>query len=92
MERSREALKRRFLLGSPEIVVEVLSPDSNTVAEMAEKASLCLVTGAVQFWVVDERFSTVTVNTASGTRVYGAGQRIPLGIADASLAVDEIFA
>ena len=91
-ERWQTALKKNFLMGSPELVVEVFSPKSNTVAEMAEKASLCLGTGAVQFWVVDERFSIVTVSTASGTRVFAAGERIPLGIADASLAVDEIFA
>jgi len=85
-------LKENYLTGSPEIVVEVFSPKSNTAAEMAEKASLCLGTGTVQFWVVDERFSIVSVTTASGTNVFTAGQRIPLGITDASLAVDDIFA
>ena len=91
-ERWQTALKQNFLMGSPELVIEVFSPKSNTVAEMAEKASLCLGTGAVQFWVVDERFSIVTVTTSSGTRVFATGERIPLGIADASLALDEIFA
>ncbi|MGA2183877.1 MAG: Uma2 family endonuclease [Bryobacteraceae bacterium] len=91
-QRFQAGLKENYLTGSPEIVVEVFSPKSNTAAEMAEKASLCLGTGTVQFWVVDERFSIVSVTTASGTNVFTAGQRIPLGITDASLAVDDIFA
>jgi Uma2 family endonuclease len=40
------------LRGSPELVIEVLSP-SNTKAEIHEKAVLCLSTGTLQFWVVD---------------------------------------
>jgi Uma2 family endonuclease len=91
-QRWQEALKNESLRGSPEIVVEIFSPKSNSAAEMAEKAALCLGTGAFQFWVVDERFSIVSVTTASGTNVFTAGQQIPLGIADGSLAVDEIFA
>lgn len=39
------------LHGSPELVIEVLSP-SNTKSEMREKATLCLSTGAEEFWIV----------------------------------------
>jgi Uma2 family endonuclease len=91
-QRWQEALKSESLHGSPEIVVEVFSPKSNSASEMAEKAALCLGTGTLEFWVVDDRTPTVTVTTASGTNVFTASQRIPLGIADGSLAVDEIFA
>jgi len=87
-----DALKNESLAGSPEIVVEVFSPKSNTTAEMAEKAALCLGTGALQFWVVDERFSIVTVTTASGTNVFTRDQRIPLGVLDASIPINDIFA
>jgi hypothetical protein len=59
---------------------------------MAEKAALCLGTGTLQFWVVDERFSVVTVTTASGTNVFTCGQRIPLGVVDASIPINDIFA
>jgi hypothetical protein len=59
---------------------------------MAEKAALCLGTGTLQFWVVDERFSIVTVTTASGTNVFTPGQRIPLGVVDTSISVSDIFA
>jgi len=82
-----QALKAASLAGSPEIVIEILSPRSTP-----ETSALCLGTGAMQFWAVDEQNSSVTVSTASGTRVFTTGERMPLGIADASLAVDEIFA
>jgi Uma2 family endonuclease len=87
-----EALKNDNLAGSPEIVVEVFSPKSNTAAEMAEKAALCLGTGTLQFWVIDERFSIVTVTTASGTNLFTRGQRIPLGLVDTSIPINDIFA
>ncbi len=91
-QRYQAAVRQNYLPGSPEIVVEVFSPKSNTHAEMAEKAALCLGTGTLQFWVVDERFSVVTVTTASGTNVLIPGQRIPLGLADTSIPVNDIFA
>jgi Uma2 family endonuclease len=90
--RYQAAIRQNHLPGSPEIVVEVFSPKSNTTAEMAEKAALCLGTGALQFWVVDERFSIVTVTTASGTNVFTRDQRIPLGVLDASIPINDIFA
>jgi Uma2 family endonuclease len=91
-QRYHSAIRQNYLSGSPEIVVEVFSPKSNTAAEMAEKAALCLGTGTLQFWVVDERFSIVTVTTASGTSVFTQGQRIPLGIVDTSIPINDIFA
>ena len=91
-QRYQAAIRQNHLHGSPEIVVEVFSPKSNTAAEMAEKAALCLGTGTLQFWVVDERFSIVTVTTASGTNVFTPGQRIPLGVVDTSISVSDIFA
>ena len=91
-QRWREALKAESLRGSPEIVVEIFSAKSNTALEMAERAALCLGTGTLQFWVVDDRTPTVSVTAAPGTSVFTADQKIPLGIADGSLAVDEILA
>jgi Uma2 family endonuclease len=76
--------------GAPEIVVEVLSP-SNTVAEMNEKAELCLKNGAREFWLVDPVRREVKVSTASGRTVtFRSGQQIPLAFGG-SLAVDAIF-
>jgi Uma2 family endonuclease len=79
------------LHGSPELVIEVLSP-SNTRAEMREKASLCLSSGAEEFWVVHPKRRTVTVmHRDGGALVYAMGQRIPLTLFGGGLAVDDVF-
>jgi len=79
------------LHGSPELVIEVLSP-SNTKREMYEKATLYLATGALEFWVVDAKRRNVTVVRREGTLVYEIGQQIPLPLFGSDLAVTEIFA
>jgi Uma2 family endonuclease len=79
------------LHGSPELVIEVLSP-SNTKAEIREKATLCLATGAEEFWVVDAKRKNVTVMRRQGTTLlYEMGDRIPLGLFGSELEVSEIF-
>jgi Uma2 family endonuclease len=79
------------LQGSPELVIEVLSP-SNTKAEIREKAALYLATGAREFWVVDAKGRTVSVTAEGyGPVVYGMGDRIPLGLFGGELGVTEIF-
>jgi Uma2 family endonuclease len=79
------------LHGSPELVIEVLSP-SNTRAEIREKAVLCLSSGAQEFWVVDPKRETVSVTKQGGVpTVYRLGDRIPLSMFDSHLDVSEIF-
>jgi Uma2 family endonuclease len=79
------------LHGSPEIVIEILSP-SNTKAKIHEKAVLCLSTGALEFWVVDPKRKTVSVTPKDGPAVvYGVGDRIPLPLFSSDLAVSAIF-
>ncbi|MGA3042101.1 MAG: Uma2 family endonuclease [Bryobacteraceae bacterium] len=79
------------LHGSPELVIEVLSP-SNTRAEIREKAVLCVSSGTQEFWVVDPKRETVSVTRQSGApTVYRKGDRIPLSIFDSHLDVSEIF-
>jgi len=79
------------LHGSPELVMEVLSP-SNTKAEINEKAVLCLSTGAEWFWVLDPKRKTVGVTPKNGaTVVYRIGDRIPLPLFQSELAVSEIL-
>jgi hypothetical protein len=63
--------------GSPELVIEVLSP-SNTKREMQEKATLYLATGAQEFWIVDAKRENVTVVRREGSAVYEISQRIML--------------
>jgi Uma2 family endonuclease len=77
--------------GSPELVIEVLSP-SNTKAEMREKAALYLATGAREFWIVDTKRKTVSVTAqGAGPVLYREGDRIPLSLFGGELEVGEIF-
>jgi Uma2 family endonuclease len=79
------------LRGSPELVIEVLSP-SNSRAEIREKAVLCLSSGAQEFWVVDPKRETVSVTRQGGVpTVYRVGDRIPLPIFRSHLDMSEIF-
>lgn len=79
------------LRGSPELVIEVLSP-SNTKEEMREKAALYLSTGGEEFWVVDVKRKTVSVTRrGAGTNVYGLGDSVPLTAFRAEIAVAAIF-
>lgn len=79
------------LHGSPELVIEVLSP-SNSAAEIRAKAALYLATGAQEFWVVDPKRRTVTVATRESSPIqYGIGERVPMRMFDAFIAVELIF-
>src|SRR5580700_2882690 len=75
------------LRGSPELVIEILSA-SNTIAEIREKAVLCLSSGTQEFWVVDPKRETVSVTRQDGeASVYHKGDRIPLSMFDSYLDV-----
>lgn len=77
------------LQGSPEIVVEVLSP-SNRAGELLEKKHLCFSAGCEQFWIVDAKRSIVEVTLADSTvHVYKSGDRMPVGLLN--IAVEEVF-
>lgn len=79
------------LAGSPELVIEVL-PDSNTRAEMLEKAALCLSTGCEEFWVVDPKRRTIAVTRRQGeTARYQGEDRIPIRILGSELALSTLF-
>ena len=80
------------LRGSPELVIEVLSP-SNTHREIQEKAALCLSTGTEEFWAVDPKRNTVTITRLdSSSHVYRTGDRIPLAMFGAAqIEVAAIF-
>ena len=84
---------KAYFEGSPELVVEVLSP-SNRRGKMQNKESLCLENGAKQFWRVDLERREVKVSTHEGKIItYRGGDEIPLFIAaGATLSVDAIFA
>jgi Uma2 family endonuclease len=79
--------------GTPDLVIEVLSP-SNTASEMAEKKDLCLETGAREFWIVNERRHKIEVSTPDGKTVtYVTGQDIPIFFAPGkTIQVGSVFA
>ena len=77
------------LMGSPDIVIEVLSP-SNSIREMLQKKALCFGTGCQEFWLVDPVECLVEVTHLNGpTHYYRRGDRIPVG--ETTCAVDDIF-
>jgi Uma2 family endonuclease len=79
------------LRGSPELVIEVLSP-SNTKAKIRAMAALCLGTGSEEFWVVDPKAKTIAVMRRNGESVvYGIDGRIPLAMFGTHLDVSLIF-
>ncbi len=89
-ERWESADDEDNLRGSPELVIEVLSP-SNSKREMQEKATLYLATGAQEFWLVDAKLKNVTVVRHEGALVYKGGERIPLPLFGGDIGVSEIF-
>ncbi|MBV8841394.1 MAG: Uma2 family endonuclease [Bryobacterales bacterium] len=78
-----------WLMGPPELVVEIISP-SNSLRKLRDKACICLENGTVEFWIVDLRRREVSVLTPRGETVYAAGERIPLYFGG-EIAVAEIF-
>ncbi len=66
-----------YLMGAPDLVIEVLSP-SNTVDEIHEKMDVCMTNGCLSFWVVDPKRRTVSVTEADVTRQYRESTSIPL--------------
>jgi Uma2 family endonuclease len=91
-KRRWDAADENDLSGSPEIVIEVLSP-SNRRGEITERAALFLSTGTQQFCVVDDTRKIVRVTGLdSKTTTYGVGQEVPFPLLGTSLAIDEIFA
>jgi Uma2 family endonuclease len=80
------------LRGSPELVIEVLSP-SNTHREIQEKAALCLSTGTKEFWTSDPKRDIITVTRLdSSSHVYRTADRIPLAMSGAAqIEVAAIF-
>ena len=62
---------------APPLIVEVLSP-SNTPAKVNRQRIVALSAGAREFWVVDAERRTVQVTDLGGSKVYAAGEAIPL--------------
>lgn len=78
-----------WLMGAPELVVEIISP-SNSLPKLRDKARICLENGCREFWIVNIPRRQVQVLTASGEILLISGQSIPLFFGGA-IVVDEIF-
>jgi Uma2 family endonuclease len=92
ISRSRWDEAGDYLMGAPELVIEILSP-SNVKPQLREYAALCLANGCIDFWIVDQSSKTVTVTGQSGQSIrYSSGMTVPLPwLGETSLAVDLIF-
>lgn len=89
--KERADLEEDNVAGSPDLIIEVLSP-SNSASEMYEREELCLATGCAEFWVVDPERQTVRVAKPGSFAVYHPGDQIPLALlGGGTLAVDAIF-
>jgi Uma2 family endonuclease len=80
----------RWLLGSPDLVIEVRSP-SNTDRELQDKAMVTLAGGCKEFWIVDGSRRIVTVHTVDGISVYTDGQAVPVRLFGGQFLVRDIF-
>jgi Uma2 family endonuclease len=87
----RHLAEPKWLIGSPELVIEVKSP-SNTKAQLRDKAMTTLAgSGSVEFWIVDPKTRTVSVYTKGGMYVYGADQAVPVSLFEGRIDAAAIF-
>ena len=78
-------------MGSPEMVVEVLSP-SNSEAEMTDRRMTCFEGGCLEFWMVDLEKRLIEIHRRDGSvRVYGPGEAMPFSLTNAAISFDQIF-
>jgi Uma2 family endonuclease len=92
VRKKRHRAVEKWLLGSPELVIEVKSP-SNTYGELHDKAMTTLAgDGAVEFWIVDPKSATVKVYSKSaGVHIYTQGAAPVPGL-DFDLSLETLFA
>lgn len=89
---SRHRSTKKWLMGSPELVIEVKSP-SNTKPELYDKAMTTLAgEGAVEFWVLDAATASLTVySKSSGVHVYRSPQTVPVPVIGGEISLEELF-
>ncbi len=90
---SRHASTEKWLMGSPELVIEVKSP-SNTKDELHDKAMTTLAgQGAVEFWIVDPKTASVTVySKTSGVHLFRTPGTVPVPLVGGSIPLEQLFA
>jgi len=89
-ERDERVGDDEYLLGAPDLVVEVLSP-SNTMHEINDRMSMSMANGCSSFWVVDTNLKRLSVTEANITRHYGQEASFTCDVIGATVPVGEIF-
>ena len=92
-QRFRASPRKGWLEGSPDLVIEVLSP-SNTQLELNDRERICFQGGCREFWIVDPRLQIIRVSSPDGgVNTYRIGDEIPLDrFVTGTLVVAEVFA
>jgi Uma2 family endonuclease len=93
-ERLQARLPKGYFVGSPDLVVEVVSPD-DTRREVAEKVNTWLAHGAKSVWVADPKPMTTTVHrTGQEPVVFRSDQTLTdeSVLPGFSLAMSRVFA
>jgi len=90
-EREHAVGDAEYLMGAPDLVVEVLSP-SNSLDEMNDRMAICLDNGCSSFWVVDEKRERLSVTEGNVTHHYGVNDSFHCGVIGATVHVRDIFA
>ncbi len=79
-----------YLMGAPELVIEVLSP-TNTVNEINDKMFICMANGCNSFWVIDPKHQLVSVTQGAVTTHYGVQTTIRILHPAIEVKAQEIF-
>ena len=89
---SRHKGVEKWLLGCPELVIEVKSP-SNSRVELGDKARTTLAgEGALEFWVADAKTRSVHVyHKSAEAQVYRAPESVPIGFLSCEVSLETIF-
>lgn len=92
LPQTREQQIRKWLEGSPELVMEVKS-SSNTKAELYDKAMTAIAGGgSVEFWIVDDKQRIVTVySKISGMHIYQDVQAVPVPMFNGQIDLVQLF-
>lgn len=83
--------EKKWLKGSPELVIEVKSP-SNSKSELNDKAMTMLAgESAVEFWIVYPKTRTLTVFNKTGLYTYAVGNSVTVPLSNAILRLADVF-
>jgi Uma2 family endonuclease len=93
LAQAREDSVEKWLIGSPELTIEVKSP-SNTKHELHDRAMTTLAgEGVVEFWIVDAGTASIAVySKTAGVHLYRAPAIVPVPLLEASIDLDLLFA